>query len=272
MGEMVQENCEVKIEERENHQHEENDLLKEEGPLIIDLNQHFIKPDQFDGIEVLDEKFMKIKGAPNFRQIPGFPVFGTGQPTEDGMVGILNQIRKETNKENIIWFSMRQEPIVYVNGAPYATRSPENAHSNIIIDVDNDQIKSVNQHLATVLKKRVDGSDKKLKMHVDKDFVENPLDRVDLEESVIVDTIKDLDAVYDSCQEISKVSLEVVRIPVKEDCMPNESCFDAIIAVLKSKSASTPCVFSCQMGKGRTTVGMLIACLLKEIQLTTELK
>ena len=238
----------------------------------IDLRSYFIKPDQFEGIEVLDDKCGKVEGAPNFRQVDGFPVFGTGQPTEEGMVKILNHIRKEKENEKIIWFSMRQEPIVYVNGSPYAPRAPSHPHANIITDLDADQTNSVCMHLANVLKKRVDKEDKTIKIHVDKEFAENPMDRIDLEESIVVDSIKDLDSVYDICREKSNVNLQVVHIPVVEDHMPPESCFDTIISVLKNEPASIPCVFSCQMGKGRTTLGMLVACLVKEIQLTTELR
>ena len=272
MEKTVEENSDAKVDSKKEEATVEADLTPAEDPPIIDLIQHFIKPDQFDGIEVLDEKFEKIEGAPNFRHVAGFPVFGTGQPTEKGMIEILNHIRKEKVNEKIIWFSMRQEPIVYVNGAPYAPRAPENVHANIKTDLDADQIKSVSVHLANVLKRRVDKTDKTLKIHVDRDFAENPQDRVDLEETIVVESIKDLDSVYDYCREKSKVNLEVVRIPVLENEKPAESCFDTIISVLKNEPASTPCVFSCQMGKGRTTVGVLAACLIKEIQLTTELK
>ena len=272
MGETVEENCDAKVDDDKEEANTETDLAPEKDPPIIDLTSYFIKPDHFEGIEVLDKKFEKIEGAPNFRQVAGFPVFGTGQPTEKGMAEILNHIRKEKINEKIIWFSMRQEPIVYVNGAPYAARAPENMHANIITDLDDDQMTSVCVHLANVLKKRVDKTDKTLKIHVDKEFAENPLDRVDLEETIVVESINDLDSVYENCREKSKVNLEVVRIPVLEDQKPAESCLDTIISVLKNEPASTPCVFSCQMGKGRTSVGVLAACLIKEIQLTTELK
>ena len=66
--------------------------------------------------------------------------------------------------------------------------------------------------------------------------------------------------------------------------------FDVIVETLKNEPVSTPCVFSCQvsafsqmlnfvhallilqMGKGRTTVGLVTACLIKEIQITKELR
>lgn len=100
-------------------------------PPVIDLTHHDIKPDMFEGIHVLDDKFEKLDGAPNFRQLRGFPIFGTGQPTEAAMVTIINRAKEGAAKEagetvKVFWFAMRQEPIVYVNGSPYAPRDPEN--------------------------------------------------------------------------------------------------------------------------------------------------
>ena len=62
------------------------------------------------------------------------------------------------------------------------------------------------------------------------------------------------------------------RIPVTEERSPGEDCFDMMVEALKTEPASTPCVFSCQMGKGRTTLGMVAACLVKEITITAELR
>ena len=70
-----------------------------------------------------------------------------------------------------------------------------------------------------------------------------------------------------SCQ----VDLQVIRIPLREDQMPTEY-IDTIVDALKNEPASTPCIFSCQMGKGRTTLGMIAAALVKEISITGELK
>ena len=46
---------------------------------------------------------------------------------------------------------------------------------------------------------------------------------------------------------------------------PNEKDFDDILSVLREQSPETACVFNCQMGKGRTTTGMILACLMKDI-------
>ena len=60
--------------------------------------------------------------------------------------------------------------------------------------------------------------------------------------------------------------VEALRIPLNQDTAPNESCFDQIVGILKSTSASTPIVFNCQAGISRTTTGMVIAAIVKEFQ------
>merc|ERR1712013_925519 len=66
--------------------------------------------------------------------------------------------------------------------------------------------------------------------------------------------------------------LEVHRIPVTEERSAGEACFDMMTEVLKNEPASVPCIFSDQMGRGRTTSGMVVACLIKELQITSELR
>merc|ERR1712001_668088 len=249
--------------------------VEEPDDTPVDLSEFWVKPDQFKGIHLLDEKYEKIEGAPNFRQITGFPVYGTGKPTEEGMVAILNKAKEGKDGAKIIWFSMREEPLAYVNGSPYAPRNPETPHSNLMEKLDSEQIKKVNLHLAKVLRRRQkESGNSSIKIHQDKEYAENPMERVDVEETLTVqeDGIKDLESVYTYCREKCNVDLQVVRIPMVEDRMPPDYSFDAIVETLKIEPVSTPCVFSCQMGKGRTTVGPVTACLIKEIQITKELR
>ena len=127
--------------------------------------------------------------------------------------------------------------------------------------------------MADMLRKKLAESvDKTLKIHKDKEFAENPMDRVDFEEILQVESIDDLDSVYEKCSKKCNVDLQVIHIPVIENQGPSMVYFDSIISILKDEAASTPCVFSCQMGKGRTTVGLVEALLIKEIQLTSELR
>ena len=68
-----------------------------------------------------------------FLQVSGFPVYGTAQPTEAALKSILEKLQgtKDSSAEadqaathNVVWYNMRQEPVIYINGTPFAPRAP----------------------------------------------------------------------------------------------------------------------------------------------------
>ena len=74
--------------------------------------------------------------------MPGFPVFGTGQPTLSGFDKVLEPILKKYGDEKIIyWANLRQEPVVYVNGNPYTARDPARFFYYILVSNSYDKIK-----------------------------------------------------------------------------------------------------------------------------------
>jgi len=64
-----------------------------------------------------------MRGAINFRNIPGTNIYALGQPTTEAIDEVIDRI-KRTHPEagHITWVTLREEPIVYVNGAPYCLR------------------------------------------------------------------------------------------------------------------------------------------------------
>ena len=75
----------------------------------------------------LDHSVGTAEPCVNWRQVPGFPVFGTGQPTEAGFA----QVAEKLSKGKVIWFNLRQEPVAYIGGLPVAPRKTENPHINV---------------------------------------------------------------------------------------------------------------------------------------------
>merc|ERR1712183_901236 len=117
-----------------------------------------------------------------------------------------------------------------------------------------------------------DKNNQTLKVHKDLAFAENPMEREAEEVELKIEQIKGLQNIYESMRETGFEGLTVHRIPVTEECAPAEYCFDIMLEILKNEYASVPCVFSDQMGRGRTTLGMIVACLVKEVQITSELR
>ena len=63
--------------------------------------------------------------------------------------------------------------------------------------------------------------------------------------------------------EILTLAICIFRLPIVDEKAPKEENFDDILDVLRAQGADVACVFNCQMGKGRTTTGMIISCLIK---------
>jgi len=273
---------EEKKEEGENGEvppEEEEEVLP---PPCLDLTDYLLKIDHFDKMHVLKDEG-KIDGAPNFRQVNGFPVYGTAQPSEAALKTILEKLHgaKEKSAEadqavchNVVWFNMRQEPVIYINGTPFAPRVPGSLHENVELDsvMPTDDLVVLSKHFVNILNER-SAADGTLKVHKDVAFTENPMEREDVEESVKVESLLSLaDLLKKLKSEGENGDHECVIVPVVEERAPDESCFDILVESLKNEPASTQCVFSCQMGRGRTTLGMVVTCLIKEIQVTSELR
>ena len=63
--------------------------------------------------------------------------------------------------------------------------------------------------------------------------------------------------------ELEGFPIEYVRVLVTDGKAPKSSDFDALAIKIASASRNTAFVFNCQMGRGRTTTGTVIACLVK---------
>ena len=260
----------VKEEEQEKNGLEEAEDIENLSPSTLDLENFFLKPCMFEENHVLDGNFGKIEGAPNYRHIDGFPVFGTGQPTEQAVLQILNDV-KTGKEEKIIWFLMRQEPVVYIDGQPYAPRLPGHTHVNIEVTMSVEQTRNEEKHLVNIIKQKIKNGNGKIKILRDLEFLENPVEREEEELEIEADEVKTVERVLAECADQAGVRLQLVRVPVFEGHMPILH-MDSIVSAIISGPASMPCIFNCQMGKGRTTVGLVAACLIKEILLTKQLR
>jgi predicted protein tyrosine phosphatase len=223
--------------------------------------------DYFDGIDKLVKEAPHTEGAPNFRRMPGFPVFGTGQPTIEGFDRVLAPILKKYGEEkNIFWVNLRQEPVIYVNGQPFTARDPASLHHHLEVSLPEDVAK-MEEEFAEVIRSRGE----EFKYFKDQ-YGEHPEERAakNIEVTEKLGDVQTLTNIFTKLKEkVPKV--QAIRIPLNQDASPTPECFDLIVALLKNTSASTPIVFNCQGGISRTTTAMVIASLVKEFQLASEI-
>ena len=133
-------------------------------------------------------------------------------------------------------------------------------HDNLVVDATVEEMENLQAHFAQIIRNRVsENADKKLMISKDAEYTENPMDRENIEESIDVDCVKSWREVLEGAKDNGYSDLEFVRVPVVEESAPQEACFDILVKVLKNEPAASQCTFSCQAGRGRTTLGTLIA-------------
>ena len=220
------------------------------------LPHTLLKGDHFPGCQNLKLKPL-IDGAPNFRKIQGLPVYGVAIPTVVGLRNILSQLGiTAKNQRRLVWINLREEPLIYVNGSPYVVRESDKPFANLEYSgIDAERVVEMEERLkADVLAEAslYDGSI--LVAHEDDQFqvVEDwePVTEVDVQTPL---------EVY---EELARDGFNVhyLRVPITDEKAPMGDDFEVLMRNAWELDASDSIIFNCQMGRGRTTTGMVIAC------------
>ena len=199
-------------------------------------------------------------GVPNFRRVPGFKVYCCGQPTADGFEKCLEKVTGANYPKDgpIIWFNMRQEPDVYVNGVPVCARPPNKIGEyaelgNITRDI-------VKEHEVNFLKE-VEGR---------KSINGGKLKVVDINKKESELEVKELRSLSQTIEKVKEKYPGLVhwRVPVCNSAAPLETDFDIICNTLIGTSINTPVIINDQVGLSRATTACVVACLFKEFQIS----
>jgi len=234
------------------------DLSEELTPIMGDQPEIWkaaAMADHFDKIQKLPDP---VPGVPNFRRVPGYKVYCCGQPTLAGVKACLEKVTGTIYPKDgkIIWFNVRQEPNVYVNGEPVCARPPNKIGEYAELGaVTAKQLGEDEPEFMRVLEGRSKDNGK-LKI----------IDISKKETEVEVKNLKTLDSAINDVK-ADFPGLEFVRVPVCNSAAPNEADFDTICQALVGSNINTPIIINDQVGLSRATTGCVIACLFKEFQI-----
>merc|ERR1712088_1104414 len=218
-----------------------------------DMEKAVCMTDHFDKIQKLPDP---LPGVPNFRRVPGFKVYCCGQPTVEGFEKVLEKVTGNIYPKDgpIIWFNLRQEPTVYVNGNSVCAR-PANKIGEYA------ELGGITKDQETAFagecegRKSVNGG--KLKV----------VDVNKKESEIEVKELKSLSATIEGLKE-KYPGLVHLRVPVCNSASPLESDYDIMVKTLIGTSINTPIIVNDQVGLSRATTGCVIACLFKEFQIS----
>merc|ERR1711942_433061 len=213
--------------------------------------------DHFEKIQKLPDP---VAGCPNFRRVPGYKVYCCGQPTVAGFEECLNKVCGTIYPKDgkIIWFNLRQEPSIYINGEPACARPPNKIGEYAELgNVAKDKLKEDEVEFVRVCEGRMKETEGKLKL-VDVNKVEKEVE------------VKSLATLHDVIESVKEKfpGLVHMRIPICNSASPLESDFDTLVSTLVGTSINTPIILNDQVGLSRATTASVAACLFKEFQIS----
>merc|ERR1712001_219853 len=248
-------------------QEERPDSGGQESPVLYRHHRMADNPEIWKAVAMADhfEKIQKlaepIPGCPNFRRVPGYKVYCCGQPTVEGFEKALEKVCGTIYPKDgkIIWFNLRQEPSVYVNGEPLCARPPNKIGEYAELgNITRDQNKQDEPEFMKVLQNRASENGGKLKF----------VDINKQEKEVEVKEMKTLSEVIEGAK-AKFPGLVHMRVPVCNSAAPLETDFDIMTQALLGSAITTPVIINDQVGLSRATTGCVIACLFKEFQITS---
>ncbi|KAH9915114.1 inositol hexakisphosphate-domain-containing protein [Fomitopsis serialis] len=206
-----------------------------------------------------------VRGAINFRNIPNTNIYALGQPTLEAVDEVVNRVRGAHPEANrILWITLREEPIVYINGAPYCLRRERFTLRNMkdYGGISSSRLEVLEERLRDDVIAELNAFGGRLLLHT-----ETPDGSVipvwEEVESQNVSVPKDIMATrkhIDDCAELA-----YARIPITAERPPDFTDLSELIDVMVRNSASrAPIVVNCQLGRGRSTMTAVILLLIQQ--------
>ncbi|KAK7148479.1 hypothetical protein R3I93_012723 [Phoxinus phoxinus] len=243
-----------------------SDLLPEH---YLVLGEFFMIQDVYSRADVLNTT--KSHGAPNFRKIKGnYPIFGMGQPSLNGFKQVLQRLQID-GCEEVIFICVREEPVVFFRShgdfIPYTPRRRENLHENLH---DLDRELSAEQIELSIRKELCDFA----KLSENMFYVYNDIEHFkDEPQHVQIMSEEDIHVTEEVYKRplFSQPVHRYYRLPLPMEGAPLEETFDSFVNILREtpnlsvmRDSSKPLpalLFSCQVGVGRTNLGLILGAL-----------
>eukprot|EP00033_Pygsuia_biforma_P004146 GCRY01004549.1.p1 GENE.GCRY01004549.1~~GCRY01004549.1.p1 ORF type:complete len:585 (+),score=160.20 GCRY01004549.1:98-1852(+) len=162
------------------------------------------------------------------------------------------------NFRNIVWVNLRAEPVLFINDLPFAPRDPYSLDINLdyLIGIQKYDLERLEVRLKADVLEHVRTTDGVLD-YVHQERTGNVWRRQKTKSSQIATILE----AYKSLR-LEHYPVLYARIPISDELAPDEKDFDALVDLIIRARKDCAFIFNCQMGRGRTTTGMVIATLI----------
>ncbi|KAI9320761.1 inositol hexakisphosphate-domain-containing protein [Dichotomocladium elegans] len=205
-----------------------------------------------------------LQGAPNFR-VAKLNVYGVAQPTIVGLstiLALLNCHPKSLSEASCTWFSTREEPLIYINGCSYVLRDYADPMQNMSAfqGITSKRLEKVEERLKADIVKELKNMGGLLLVH------QELSDGTIVPCYIAADSVQTPLEVFNDFRE-QGYRVNYFRIPISPEQGPEDNYFDEYVRVIKTLKPNDPLIFNCGMGAVRTTVGIIIAQIIRRTQL-----
>lgn len=278
-------------------------MITGDGVARVDSGFHILKDDHFIGCHRLVDSPISIAGAPNFRlkSWRGWILAGTGIPTLCGRTGIARAIMDAAKGQlvKLLWVNLREEPLLYLGNGPFVLREARRPFENLLMTgIHMSDVERIEEELCSRLLLQMDPVHPVVLVHGESEI--DDVGSCGIEEDLIIDSPETVvvpkllsgtgltsyrlslppNGVQSARNALSTPipgieQFSYYRMPVSDERTPLPSIFDELKDVICKfyYSQGVPsnevgivkvALFHCQMGRGRTTTGLVLCALMLE--------
>ncbi|MBI2604479.1 MAG: hypothetical protein HYW49_00215 [Deltaproteobacteria bacterium] len=217
--------------------------------------------DEIPPMHALDEKtaakgYAKLDEVFNFRHSKDRTAAGFSQPSKNGIQNILEFLGSgKSGKNRTVYFDLREEPVLFINGKSYGFRELDKQNKNLFITgITPKEL----DELERAMKEQIIQASRKNggKIAVKKEVKEGA---VSVEEIMIGE--KNLRTTNETFQDVVSQGFQVsfYRIPITDEHAPQISDVNSIVKIIDENKGARSRTFHCHLGHGRTTTGLTMA-------------
>ncbi|KAG6900693.1 hypothetical protein C0993_005005 [Termitomyces sp. T159_Od127] len=204
-----------------------------------------------------------VRGAINFRSIPYTNIFALGQPTMAAINEVVDIVKEaHPSAPRIVWLTLREEPVVYINGAPYCLRREGFSLRNMkdYGGISASRLEVLEDRLKDDVLAELREYGGRILLHTETtDGTVIPIWEEVTEDNVTV--MKDVMGTRHCAHDIE---LKYYRVPMTAERPPDLVDLNDLIEVVLGTSTTTPLVVNCQLGRGRSTMASVILLLIRQ--------
>jgi len=185
-------------------------------------------------------------------------------PTVQGLRRALSRVNAGPDGSNrVVWTSLREEPVIYVAGRPHVLRLVDRPLENVeATGIATSVVEAMEESFKRDVIQEVRAGDGRILLHDEVEERPNVFAIIPLWENVSEEDIMTPGDVFDLMTK-EGYKIDYGRIAITDEQAPLPGALSQLLErVTSTYESAGDFIFNCQMGRGRTTTGMVSACLI----------